>query len=478
MALSASIIWEVRTGGSDLNGGGFKPGASGVDYSQQNSPQYALTGVTSAGAGDTVLTASAATDMVGNVGLVNSGTNFTLTGAFFEVLSVVAGVSITFGTNNNGASICTGVGSAGAINIGGALASPGLAAFAKAPGNDVFIKSGTYAITSATPNVSGGCVDDPTGGNGASDMSRWVGYNTHRVWGNTDTPPLLQASGAISSFTILKVNAAQAIEYYNIATDCASKTSSLGIALSNSYSRVVRCSAVNATGTYGIGMLGGNSIALILCEASGCSGTAGIYADAAGLIVGGVSHGNTCSGFRGTPFAVFVACLSYANSGAGSDGFSGSSVNSSYYACDAYNNGRYGFALDSNLALGSYLFSCLAEGNASDGFYADGVSDGTFLFNCGGYNNGGNGNYNASFMINVPGFVAGSASFFTNPGSGDFSLNSTAGGGAAARAAGFPGLFPAGLTTSYADIGAAQHQASGSSGGLLVHPGMSGGMRG
>lgn len=53
-----------------------------------------------------------------------------------------------------------------------------------------------------------------------------------------------------------------------------------------------------------------------------------------------------------------------------------------------------------------------------------------------------------------------SADPFTDAVNGDFSPNNTAGGGALCRAAGFPGEFPSGLTTSYADIGAAQHQDS------------------
>ena len=53
---------------------------------------------------------------------------------------------------------------------------------------------------------------------------------------------------------------------------------------------------------------------------------------------------------------------------------------------------------------------------------------------------------------------------FTNAGSGDFSLNNTAGAGAALRAAGFPGTMPGGTTTGYHDIGVAQHADPASSG--------------
>lgn len=116
--------WEIRQTGTAgmVNGGGWNPagaGSGGVPYNEQDAAQYNLTGVTSAGAGNTVLSAAAADDMIGNVGKVVSGTNFTA--SWFEVTSVVVGVSITFSTNLGGTAITTGIGANGVINIGGAL---------------------------------------------------------------------------------------------------------------------------------------------------------------------------------------------------------------------------------------------------------------------------------------------------------------------------------------------------------------------
>ncbi len=150
MAISSTAVWEVRTTGASTNGGAFVTGASGSDFSQQPGPQFALTGVTSAGAGSTVLHASAAASMVGNVAQVISGTNFTT--GFFEIISVVAGVSITFNTNFAGVAITTGVGATGVINVGGAFkysatAVDGLFASSVRPGNIVWVKSGTYTAT-------------------------------------------------------------------------------------------------------------------------------------------------------------------------------------------------------------------------------------------------------------------------------------------------------------------------------------------
>ena len=61
--------------------------------------------------------------------------------------------------------------------------------------------------------------------------------------------------------------------------------------------------------------------------------------------------------------------------------------------------------------------------------------------------------------------VSVSADPFTNSSTGDYTLNNTAGGGAAVRAAGFPGTFPEASWSGYLDGGAVQHQAAGGSGG-------------
>lgn len=117
MALDTTIVWEARptaTAGM-ANGGGFKPGASGTDFSQQDAAQYNLTSVTTAGIDATLLSASAASNMVGNIAHIISGTNFTV--GWYEIISVVAGVSITLDRTCTSA----GAGSSGVVNIGGAL---------------------------------------------------------------------------------------------------------------------------------------------------------------------------------------------------------------------------------------------------------------------------------------------------------------------------------------------------------------------
>jgi len=70
--------------------------------------------------------------------------------------------------------------------------------------------------------------------------------------------------------------------------------------------------------------------------------------------------------------------------------------------------------------------------------------------------------------------VIESASPFTNAAGADFSLLSTA----LSKAAGLPGLFENQTYTSYMDIGAVQRVEPSGGGGLIRHPGMTGGLNG
>ena len=169
MAISGSAIWEVRTTGtaSNANAGLFVNATSRIDYSLQDAAQYNLTGVTTAGADATLLTASAAADMVGNGAHIISGTNFTP--GWYEILSVVAGVSITLDRN-----CATAAGALGVVNIGGALSlgSSDDAVFeSMVAGNKMFVKAGTYTL--------GGTVSIAVNGN--NNLPIFIeGYNTNR----------------------------------------------------------------------------------------------------------------------------------------------------------------------------------------------------------------------------------------------------------------------------------------------------------
>lgn len=200
MGLSATMVWEFRSGATaaNANGGAFKPGASGTDWSQQTAAQYNLTSITSAGAGNVILTASASADMVGNAIHMISGTNFTP--GWFEITAVSVGVSITCSTNQAGTAICvTGAGSAGIANIGGAMSMNSSTAnqsdanlgLAISPGNTVYMQ-GAFTL---------GINFSPTAGVAGTPVT-FIGYQTVRgdnpLLGNRPTINC----GAASTFSL------------------------------------------------------------------------------------------------------------------------------------------------------------------------------------------------------------------------------------------------------------------------------------
>jgi len=153
---SGLSVWEVRTTGSDTNGGGFV-GSAGSDYTQQNSPQYSGTDLeVNASNNLQVKSTSAGSPVaadVGNVICISAGTSWTT--GWYEIQSQ-DGTWWTLDRSPNAAG-STG----GTFAVGGALASPGLANWIAenyyASNNRrgiVYIESGTYTVTNSTAGAS------------------------------------------------------------------------------------------------------------------------------------------------------------------------------------------------------------------------------------------------------------------------------------------------------------------------------------
>lgn len=438
MALNAACVFEVRTGGADTNGGGFKTGAAGTDWTLQNAAQYSVTdGVTDGTTTITSATANFGTDVVGNVIYVQGGTG-SVTAGWYEITARTNSTTITV-DRSTGLTAGTGV----TLKIGGALASLAVAAsIATVAGHTVFQKSGTYSITSATINITGGCPS-------ATSNTLYVGYDTTRTTANTDATRPLNQFGAVSTVSFWSAST----RYYvkNIDVDGTSQTTSKGVTAGTGV--FANCKFSNFTGS-AVG--GGYSGYLIGCSFTGCSSAA---ACAGGNPIGCESYSNTISGFSLS--AAATNCLSYNNSGASSDGYQGAGF---FVNCIAYNNGRTGFFLQNGNTKA--LINCISESNAVHGYnLANATSN---LLNCAASSNGtaritGLGSFDTDFGVQT---YTGSA--FTNAASNNFSLNTTAGAGAALRATGFPGVFPRGTTTGYLDIGAAQHQDPATTGVIGV----------
>jgi len=269
MAVSANTVWEIRSTATAnmVNGGGFVTGASGTDYSQQNAAQYALTGVTSAGAGNVILTASASADMVGNILKVVSGTNFTQ--SWFEITSVVAGVSITCSTNAAGTAICTGVGAAGVINIGGALSLNSTLDDdwheEIIGGNFVWIKAGTYSLGESVAVASTSAT--------STNPIKFIGYNSTRgdepMINSGNQPVIAAAANDYSSGINWKYS------YITFTTTTANGIVLGASTTATQFSQAIRCKVTNtSTTTTRIALQLSGSCSALFCEAISQNGDA------------------------------------------------------------------------------------------------------------------------------------------------------------------------------------------------------------
>lgn len=338
MTIASTMVWEVRSAGSvTLNGGGgFKPGASGTDYSQQNAVQYALTAVTTSGVTDTMLTASASTDMVGNTCQITAGTNFTV--GIYEILAVVAGVSIQVDKN-----CATGVGVAGVVKVGGATAtitSIGSNVNYVQPGNKIWVK-GTYATNSDTVAAVGT----------ASLPVVVEGYNTTRGDGylgrtNSNGPLILTNMPSITYNAAQRLNTTTpyiVFRYLNIITNNAT-ASVTATGIGTTYDS---CSVVN-----------NNNTTAGTCLSVATAGALAINCDLS--MPSGVA-GSTTLGVTQT----FTKAIGCRITNAGGNGVS-MAASSSLTNCLIYNCGQNGINLTTTTAQSLINYNTIV-GNVGDG---------------------------------------------------------------------------------------------------------------
>lgn len=283
MAVYQTCQWEVRTTGGSTNGGGYVPGGGGVDYSQQPTAQYTLTGLT-ANAADTVInTASAASDMVGNIICIHAGTNFIL--GFYEIISVSVGVSITVDRACTGAS----AGSSGQGKIGGAFKTGTNLddEFFEAitGGNIVWFQSGTHTLGEAVSVASSGST--------STLPSEIIGYNATRG----DNP--LGSDRPVMDTTTYGLT----FGAYQNLSHLSFKTTVIGGITVGAGSRVRFCKFVNNSPTVGRAALTSATDGIIYaCEAVSIAGTAFNMNGHTSKIIGCYAHdsmlGYSCSNSR------------------------------------------------------------------------------------------------------------------------------------------------------------------------------------
>lgn len=276
-----------------------------------------------------------------------------------------------------------------------------------------------------------------------------------RVTINGESPArangILSGLGAVSAFYAFK---------NIIVTDCTGT----GFAMTTATDRVTfkNCRAfLNG----GWGFMGDNDIGFEACDA----------------------EENSSGGFDTDLGTKAVACRAWNNSGPGIV----STQNRVYYACLVYDNGA---ADGLNVGSGGVAIGCTADGEntGDEGIRSEDNANRTVIVNniihdwatgvAASVDQGElvivYGNLYNSNTANTANIIEGDNRVedvpgFTNEAGDDYTLTS----GSAAKAAGIDAA-KASLGTSYVDIGALQRQEAAAGGGLLVHPGTSGGARG
>lgn len=423
MALPATAQIEVRTTGSDSNGGGFDPviGAGKTDYSQQNSAQAAGT-VTSSTTTVTATTGIFTSAMVGNY--ITNGTTWKIITAFTSstVVTVDSAPSWT----------------AASIKVGGALLTIAKGLAIAVNGNIVWVAAGTYSITVAMSTA----ISVEINGYNGSRSSDFLPFNLR---------PVLQAG--IDTIALITVSGAKAV-VRNFTTDGNAHPSVAGIQASGANQLIANIHGVAMTNT-GIAHIGSNST-IVRCYMAVSGSAIGYTINGTNLTCldcfADLAAGGSGNGFNsGTTPTMFVNCIARGGGGGTAIGFSDAATGTVWLNCVAYNTGFAGFS--SLFQNGTIGINCIAYGCGTYGFYG-GTANTThngFLLNCAGGNNPlGNVSNFASFN-----FKSLSSSPFVS--TSNLALNTTAGGGQDCRAAGFPGALEDGTTTAYTDIGAVQH---------------------
>ena len=441
------MCWDVRPAtGSDSNGGGFDPGVSvpGTDYSQQTSPQVTFTDLV-IGATTTQLTSVLnpfTSAHVGNVINITSGTGFTV--QRLEILSV-SGVTATC-DKSAGTTASTG----GHGKLGGSLATVSQAVTLAIASNSIYLL-GTYTVTSAQAIslVSAGL---PT---------YVIGYSSTHGDGGQAT-----WTTATNSVHLINPSGANGLNFVNIRftntagtpLDAIHPTTSNASQLSfvNCYFSGFRY-AINGNYSVDYGIV---NLLIDSCEITACT-TDGIISSGGITVLASYIHGNTGFGInQGTATQCAPVNLTILNSviksNSGTAGVSGNGTASPYIPvvivnCAFINNTGDGLRMAGNgggqILL---LWNCIIDSNGGYGVrYSIGSS--TFFWGPSFRNNA----YGSGSTANTSGDMGGSpapvkdasdvvltADPFTSRSTGDFSLNSTAGGGAACKGAGYPTVIP------------------------------------
>lgn len=488
MSIQATTEWCIRTDGDNLNGGGWDSGISGAgsDATDQAAAALTLTDLATSGAGSAILLSVAGgftNAMVGNCFRISAGTNFTA--GYYFVIGYTNGNTVTLDRSATPA----GAGVSGVGRVGGAFADPFPLCTSHingagpppitsplAAGHTVYMRgsgsddgSADYSINHPEFYYFLGIAGDETNGRIA-----WIGYNGR---------PCV-SGGGIYFYTCLGWTWEN---FKGLANSAGYSNNAYGLFSANG-------SANGITGSMA------KNLILDVAGYEVCIASLGHYEDVHVKNSGSTSVGSAA-----------ISALSFNGYGQGMRGCSiigvrtsgVFSVNGLKPVIDTIvaNCKGHGIYIDTSVH-GTVVDGCTLDGNYGDGIYLDGTGGAAacqitnnLITNHNQTSKTGirmpyasvalgdrlvrgfiNRNFFYNNTTNVEKFSMGaqdvqlSASPYVNSAGNDWSLNTTAGGGAAVRAAGFPGAFRGLSTTGYRDGGAVQHQDSPANTTIISRP--------
>lgn len=472
MGMSNAIVWDVQSGGSDNNGGGYKTGATGTDYSQSTTPHATTTTASVVAATTTDITVNAgdytvATTDVGNIFQLNSGT---ATAGFYEIQSVNTGTNTWRMDRSVGtaAQTCAGL-------MGGCLATPNkITSKATAnggplPGHIIYVKSGSTYTSAAS-------ITQATAGDTTNGPISLIGYQT--THGDDGNPCVLNSN--TNSIDIVTLSKNQ-WSFQNFQMTSGAGTKGNGFFLSaHSFGITFRKFKLSslAAGIKGANIGAEFSLqSSIAVDGEVTGNTTGL--EACGLSSCGVwIHDNTSQGYIGgsrddATQHTFDRCVLSKNSEniRFASTLSGSLSVSNSVIADATGNGVTITSGASQLYTISIINSIIYGNGSSSGFGLNfDAGHKNFTIKTCAFGNNGSGNATGAATTGISPVTLTADPFTARGTNGDYSLNNNAGGGAACRAAGWPGTLGSMATPGYPDVGALQSQNTGGSAGMLFIP--------
>lgn len=472
MALAAATVWEVRpTVGAATNGGGFVAGASGTDYSQQNSKNTVGNNISTTdavGVGTTTLTSATASFTAAIVGNIIYLTGTGVTTGWYQVTAFTNATTITLDRN-------PGTFTGATMNIGGAVDHIATAYGAASLANTIYVKgsAGNEVVTSALALV-GQNLDPPF---------NFIGYGSTRGDGVKAT-----WTTSTNSINLIVPGASNpnAYQFQNFAFTTTAGTPGTcfngGLSSYINGVRFYNCSFASFSSAIATFFSSGvhfqaTGIWFDNCEISGSTGDGAAVGNNTYFFACYI-HGNTGNGITanmngGTDFAgevIIDRTVLYNNGGKGAVCQGGTTVGAMFVPiithCAFVSNTSDG--LNSTLmssGSGITVRNCIFDSNGGWGFNPRSSQWGPLSIFANAYFNNTSGTVSNSAFVGI-GDVTLTGSPFNNPSGDDFALNSTAGAGAACKGAGYQGTLNG--ATSAIDIGPVQSAGGGSTTNLIV----------